>query len=89
MDVLSLIGLFVALTAIVGGNIVEGGTLSSLLNISAFMIVIGGTVGAAFVQTPMHQFASAIRMFKKAFKYTRHDFKHGQDQIFQWVVIYH
>ncbi len=51
MDILSFSGLFLAVLAIVGGNFIEGGRLTALLNLPAFMIVIGGTCGAALLQT--------------------------------------
>ncbi len=52
MDVLSLIGVLLAFSAIIGGNIIEGGHLGALLNPSAAVIVLGGTLGAACLQTP-------------------------------------
>jgi chemotaxis protein MotA len=51
MDVLSIIGVIVAFAAIIGGNFLEGGGIGTLLNGSAAFIVIGGTVGAATLQT--------------------------------------
>ena len=38
--------------AIIGGNYLEGGTLAALVNVPAAIIVIGGTLGAAMLQTP-------------------------------------
>lgn len=49
---MSLIGLLLALAAILGGNMIEGGHPSALLDLPAFLIVIGGTVGAALTQFP-------------------------------------
>ena len=54
MDILSIIGVILAFVAIIGGNYLEGGHASALLNGPAALIVIGGTLGAAFIQTP-HQ----------------------------------
>ncbi len=56
MDVLSVIGLVLAFVAIVGGNFLEGGHVGSLLNGPAALIVVGGTLGAAFLQTPVPVF---------------------------------
>lgn len=53
MDVLSLIGVILAFIAIIGGNYLEGGHAGALLNGPAALIVIGGTLGAAFLQTPL------------------------------------
>src|SRR5690606_26015888 len=53
MDKLSIIGLAVAIGAIIGGQILEGGTVGSLLQFAAFMIVMGGTLGAVMLQSPL------------------------------------
>ena len=53
MDVLSLIGVILAFIAIIGGIYLEGGHAGALLNGPAALIVIGGTLGAAFLQTPL------------------------------------
>ncbi|ROR34948.1 flagellar motor protein [Inmirania thermothiophila] len=60
MDVLSLIGVLLALVAIVGGNLLEGGHTGSLLQLTAFVIVIGGTTGAILLQTPLPVFVRAL-----------------------------
>lgn len=61
MDILSIAGLVLGMVAIVGGNALEGGHISSLINGPAALIVLGGTFGAAMLQTPisifMHSFA--------------------------------
>ncbi|RMF16752.1 MAG: flagellar motor protein [Gammaproteobacteria bacterium] len=63
MDILSLIGILIGLLAVLGGNIVEGGQLSALLNLPAGLIVIGGTFGAIILQTPLRTFVRAWRLF--------------------------
>ena len=47
MDVLSIVGIAIGLIAILGGNWLEGGHLGALVNLPAFLIVVGGTFGAA------------------------------------------
>lgn len=61
MDILSIAGLTLAVAAIVVGNALEGGTLGSLLQFTAFLIVIGGTVGAVMLQTPGPIFKLALQ----------------------------
>lgn len=51
MDILSLLGIILAFAAILGGNLLEGGALSSLFNGPAALIVIGGTLAATILQT--------------------------------------
>ncbi|MBS1211786.1 MAG: MotA/TolQ/ExbB proton channel [Proteobacteria bacterium] len=67
MDPLSIIGVIVGLGAIIGGNFWEGGHISSLMNGPAMVIVLGGTLGAVFLQTPLSTFRDAIRALKWVF----------------------
>lgn len=67
IDVLTLAGIFIGLLAIFGGNILEGGHTGSLLQLTAFIIVFGGTVGAVMVQTPLPVFLRALRCARWVF----------------------
>lgn len=67
MDILTLAGIVVALAAIVGGNILEGGHTRSLLQLTAFVIVMGGTLGAVMVQSPLKVFVHAVKLFQWLF----------------------
>lgn len=60
MDILSMVGILVALLAVLGGNVLEGGHTSSLVQLTAFVIVGGGTLGAVMVQTPIRTFVRAM-----------------------------
>ena len=62
MDVLTIIGAVLALGAILGGNMLEGGHIGSLLQLTAMVIVVGGTVGAVMVQTPLPVFIRSLKM---------------------------
>ncbi len=53
MDFLTIVGIGVAIASILVGQMLEGGHIGSILQLTAFMIVIGGTLGAVFVQNPM------------------------------------
>ncbi len=63
MDALTFIGLLTGFLAIIIGQMFEGGTLHSLMNFPALLIVLGGTLGAVMVQTPFAIFRRAIRIF--------------------------
>ena len=67
MDGLALAGVCVAFLAIIGGNFLEGGQISALLNTPAGIIVLGGTLGAVVLQTPRSRLVDAARMFKWVF----------------------
>ena len=67
MDPLSVIGIIIGVGAIVGGNWLEGGYLESLANGPALVIVLGGTIGAVLLQTPVAVFMRAMRMVGMVF----------------------
>ena len=67
MDILSLFGLLLGIGAILGGNMIDGGQTRSLLQVTAFVIVFGGTVGAILLQTPLKVFLRALRIAKWVF----------------------
>lgn len=67
MDRLTLLGLFVGLTGILSGQLLEGGSFSILFQVAAFLIVFGGTLGAVMVQCPQKVFVKAIKMGRWAF----------------------
>jgi len=52
MDILSILGVIFGFLAIVGGNFLEGGDASALINFPALIIVFGGTLGATFLHFP-------------------------------------
>jgi chemotaxis protein MotA len=62
MDILSILGILLGVGAIVIGNALEGGHLDSLLQVTAFLIVSGGTVGAIMVQTPLAIFMRSLKI---------------------------
>ncbi len=53
MDIATILGMVIALSSILGGQVLEGGHVSSILQLTAFIIVIGGTVGAICIQNPL------------------------------------
>jgi chemotaxis protein MotA len=67
MDLLSVIGLLIGMLAILGGNWLEGGHIASLVNGPALVIVLGGTIGAILLQTPVPVFVRAMRMLGSIF----------------------
>lgn len=67
LDKTSLGGLALGIGAIIGGQYLEGGHLSSLVQPTAFLIVIGGTLGAVMLQSPLATFVSGMRMFSWVF----------------------
>jgi chemotaxis protein MotA len=60
IDLATVAGLFVAF----GGLLGEGGKLRDILQFTAAMIVLGGTIGAVLVSTPVHVLKGGIRRLK-------------------------
>ncbi|MBU1329094.1 MAG: flagellar motor protein [Gammaproteobacteria bacterium] len=86
MDVLSLIGVILAFVAILGGNYLEGGHVGALLNGPAALIVIGGTLGAAFLQTPISVFKRALTILRWIFFPPRVDLQGGINRVVAWSM---
>jgi chemotaxis protein MotA len=86
MDVLSFIGVILAFVAILGGNYLEGGHAGALLNGPAALIVIGGTLGAAFLQAPMHVFKRALAIISWIFFPPRVDLAGGISRVVSWSM---
>lgn len=87
MDVLSIIGVILALTAIIGGNAMEGGHIDSLVNGPAMVIVIGGTIGAILLQTPVSVFIHAIRVSSSVFLPPKLDMTAAIEKLVIWSNI--
>ena len=67
MDFNSIIGIIVALTAVVGGQALEGGHPGSLVQFTALSVVLGGTLGAVLLQSPVRQFLLGMKMSRWVF----------------------
>ncbi len=67
MDSISLAGLTLGIAAILFGQAMEGGHISSLVQPTAFTIVIGGTLGAVMLQSPLRVFLDGMRMARWVF----------------------
>jgi len=68
MDRLTIVGLLVALAAIFGGQVLEGGSIFALINPAAFVIVVGGSFGAVMIQTHLKTFIRALKILVWVFK---------------------
>ncbi len=67
MDLMTLLGLIVGFSAIIGGMILEGGHLSSITQVTAAVIVFGGTAGAVLVSFPAATIWLGLKNLRKAF----------------------
>jgi len=67
MDLASVIGLVMAVCAILGGQALEGGSVGSLVQPTAAIIVLGGTFGACLLQFPLAVALTSFKSIVKAF----------------------
>ncbi|WP_027857819.1 flagellar motor protein [Marinobacterium jannaschii] len=84
MDLLTLLGMALAGLALFGGNYLEGGQAAQLVNLPALVIVLGGTLAAATVQSPRGELGRAFRLIGWAFSSNRPDFNKGISNITEW-----
>jgi chemotaxis protein MotA len=68
MDRLSIIGVVLAIAALMGGSVLKGAGLSSLWSPAAFVIVILGTTASILLQTPMGTFKRALQIARWVFR---------------------
>jgi len=83
-DILSIIGLILAFMAIIGGQVIEGGALSVLVSFPAVVIVLGGTIGAALLQTPSHIYWMAMKRFTWIFFKPIFPVEQGLQKLVRW-----
>lgn len=87
-DSLTVVGLLLAVIAVFGGNLLEGGHPGSLVQFTALLIVVGGTFAAVLVQTPLPVFVRAMRMAPMAFWRPSGDGRHQTiRRIAEWCKI--
>jgi len=87
MDLVSVGGVLLALLAVLGGNVLEGGSPEELLNLPALVIVFGGTFAAAAIQSPRDDFQRAFRLLGWSFGKNNLDYDAGIKQIVNWCVV--
>lgn len=84
MDILSIVGIVIAFVAILSGSVLEGGHLGQLFQLTAFVIVVGGTVGAVLLQTSLPVFWRALVIVRWVFVTPKIDLMLTQDKIVNW-----
>lgn len=66
MDKTTIPGVVLAIGCILLGQKIEGGHVSSLLQLTAFIIVMGGTIGAVMVAFPFSELKKGLAMTRQA-----------------------
>jgi len=75
LDLATIGGLLFAIIAIAVGAYLEHVTLDSLLGISAFLIVVGGSIGATIVSSAVEDLKQVPRVLKMAFSPPKRDYQ--------------
>ncbi|HWU44649.1 MAG TPA: flagellar motor protein [Bdellovibrio sp.] len=81
MDKATWFGLAVGFGGIVFGNLLEGGHMSSLIQLTAFIIVLAGTIGAVMVSSSERDLKTGLILAKSAFKGETSDAKQRIQEI--------
>ncbi len=87
MDILSIFGVLLGFSAIMGGNFLEGGHLASLLNLPALIIVGGGTLGATFLHFPPKIILHSIKITWLIFLPRKVQLKDQIEKVVMWSAL--
>src|SRR5579859_7042779 len=66
-DIATLAGIGLALVGIIGGLLLEKGSIQDIAQATAAMIVLGGTFGAVLITNPLPVFLRAFKSLKQVF----------------------
>jgi chemotaxis protein MotA len=67
VDIGTIIGLVVAVGAVMAGIVLGGGTIGSLVDVPSIAVVVGGTIGAVVLSFPLARVMKIHKVFMKAF----------------------
>lgn len=86
-DLLSLSGLTVAIVAVLLGQHLEGGSVTTLLNGPAILIVVGGSIGATMLQSPLPVFVRAMAMLVWVIRPPQFQAEAQMKEIVKWAQL--
>jgi chemotaxis protein MotA len=84
LDILSIIGLVLALNAILVGAVLKGAGIMALVSAAAFMIVVVGTIAAICIQTPLSVMRRALKIFPWVIRPPTRDGQKLISKIVEW-----
>jgi chemotaxis protein MotA len=61
MDRSTILGVLIAVAGVATGLVLDGGSIAQILQPTAALIVLGGTLGAVLIQFPLHTVSEAFR----------------------------
>jgi chemotaxis protein MotA len=87
VDIFAIVALVSAVGCICVAMLLDGGNLGSLLQLPAFIMVIGGTVSAVLLQTPFKIFMNGLKMARWIVFPPKDDADHMLTNIMEWARI--
>jgi chemotaxis protein MotA len=87
VDRASLIGIVLVFVGLLGGQVLEGGNIASLLQPAAFAIVVVCTIGAVLLQTRLSVFVRGIKMAKWIFALPPDASKKNINDALMWSAV--
>ncbi len=87
MDILSVLGVILGFLAILGGHFLEGGQFSSLVNLPALLIVLGGTLGATFLHFPPKVFFHSLKVLWLIVSPRKHLLDQQIEKVGRWSAL--
>ena len=73
LDLATIAGMIIGVGGIVGGLILEGGSVREIIAPTALLIVLGGTLGAVLITTPLGVLRGGMRSLASVFFEKSHD----------------
>ena len=86
MDISSLIGAIIGVVSILAGQALEGGNIGQLLQITAALIVFGGTLGGIVLSFSKEDLIGAVVGLKDVFLDKKVDFEDTISEIIKYAV---
>jgi chemotaxis protein MotA len=81
VDLSSILGIIIGLSAILGANLLESNSISTIIQPSAALVVIGGTTGAMFLNFSINTIIAAMKSSIRIFRDEQDDTLTVVDQI--------
>lgn len=85
MDIASVCGITLALLGIIGGMLMEGGSIAQIAQPTAAVIVLCGTTGAVLLQFPLPIFLTAVKEVVRVFTVKATDAEATLDRIVEYA----
>jgi len=85
-DFASILGLVVAFGGIIGGLVLEGGKVSDVTQVTAAIVVLGGTLGAVMLTSTTSALLGAAKSLKKVFFEEKVDLEAAVEEIIGYAT---